>query len=68
VTRQRSARCLGTGGLVKVRGSVDGVPFRSSSVALGDGGHKVTFSAELRRALGKEAGGSVTVRPGKRLA
>jgi hypothetical protein len=62
-----AAKVLGTHGAVKVRGTIDAHPFQSSIMAMGDGKQMLPVKAEIRKAIGKEAGDAVSVHITERL-
>ncbi len=63
----QSVTFFGTRGLVKVTGTIDGLPFRASFMAMGDGRHMLPVKLETRRAIGKEAGQTVKIKLLKRI-
>lgn len=56
-----SAEFFGTHGAVKVTGTMDGHPFTSSFMAMGDGQQMLPVKAEIRKTIKKEEGDVITV-------
>ncbi|MGB0177362.1 MAG: DUF1905 domain-containing protein [Owenweeksia sp.] len=58
---------FGTQGLVKVKGTIDGTPFQSAFMPLGNGNHKLPVKADIRKLIDKEAGAKVEIHLAERL-
>jgi len=56
-----SKNYFGTGGLVKVIGTIDGKPLRATFMAMGDGKQMLPVKAETRNLIGKHAGDTVVI-------
>ncbi len=56
-----SAKFFGTSGAVKVKGTVEGHPFASCFMPMGDGNQMLPIKSETRQAIKKDAGDTITV-------
>jgi hypothetical protein len=56
-----SSDLLGTRQPVKVAGTIDGHPFATTMLPMGDGSHILPVKAALRKTIGKEAGAEVAI-------
>ena len=52
---------FGSKGQVKVKGTVDGCPFRSTALPMGDGSHYLVVGKDIRDQISKTAGDTVNV-------
>ncbi len=62
-----SVKFFKTKGLVKVKGSIDGVPFKSSFMAMGNGVHMLPIRASIRKIIKKEVGNTILIKLKERI-
>ena len=62
-----SKEFLGTGGLAKIKGKIDGKPFRASFMAMGGGKQMLPIKLETRKLIGKDVGDEVEINLEERL-
>ena len=62
-----SVKFFKTKGLVKVKGSIDGVPFKSSFMAMGNGFHMLPIRASIRKIIKKEVGNTILIKLKERI-
>lgn len=62
-----ASEVFGTHGAVKVRGTIDGHQFETSFMAMGDGVQMLPVKTDIRTAIGKQVGDTVTIHLTERL-
>ena len=62
-----STTFFGTKGAVKVSGTIEGQPFQSSFMAMGDGFHMLPVKRDILTAVNKKVGDSIYVEIEQRL-
>ena len=66
-TWPESSKFFGTKGLVKIKGKINGYPFRASFMAMGNGKHMLPINMAIRKKIQKEAGQKVTIQLQERI-
>lgn len=62
-----SKKFFGTGGLAKIKGKIDGKPFRASFMAMGNGKQMLPIKLETRKLIGKDVGDEVEIKLEERI-
>lgn len=68
VIMEDSVEFFGTKGYVKIKGTIDGYPFTTALMPMGDGTHMFPIKAETRKAIGKDVGDTVSIRLTERMS